>query len=180
MDELGRGTSTHDGVAIAVETLRWLVESQSKGLLLFVTHFPEVGALATGAALRERIGAYHMGFISSGGASAAASPDRALKVTFLYKVQGGGCDKSFGLNVARMAGVPERVVQRSGLLSHEFEAGGGKENQNQKRRRLESDGAGAALGELRSGLAGAAFSGNPEEDVQAQARARALLRRLGA
>jgi len=184
MDELGRGTSTHDGVAIAVETLRWLVESKSKGLLLFVTHFPEVGALAAGGALRERIGAYHMGFLSSDGASAAASADRAPKVTFLYKVQSGGCDKSFGLNVARMAGVPERVVQRSGLLSHDFEAGGGEASRQQKRRRLESDGtgaaAGAALAELRGGLAGAAFSGRPEEDLQAQARARELLRRLAA
>ena len=137
-----------------------------------------------GAALRERIGAYHMGYLSSGGASVAASPDRAPKVTFLYKVQSGGCDKSFGLNVARMAGVPERVVQRSGLLSHDFEAGGGEASRQQKRRRLESDGtgaaAGAALAELRGGLAGAAFSGRPEEDLQAQARARELLRRLGA
>jgi len=182
MDELGRGTSTHDGVAIAVETLKWLVQSQAKGLLLFVTHFPEVGALASGDELRGRIGAYHMGFINSNsqpgsGIDTADASDRVPKVTFLYKVQSGACDRSFGLNVARMAGVPEGVVKRSSRLSREFEAGGSRAQQTQKRLKLCLS-AEALAKELRGGLAGVAFTGALEADVQSQARARELLQRL--
>ena len=171
------------------------MESQKKGLLLFVTHFPEVGALAARSHLHGRIGAYHMGFLNSdgGGGGVGDQVSRVPKVTFLYKVQGGACDRSFGLNVAQMAGVPDRVVQRSGMLSHEFEADGGEKSRkrgSQKRRRPNSacevgspegpptEGSAATLAELRGGLVGAAFTGSPEVDARAQARVRELLQRL--
>ena len=107
LDELGRGTSTHDGVAIAIATLDWLVLNPGKGLTLFVTHYPEVARLAE--ASQGAIGNYHMGFLQDKGGPPGGAPD----LTFLYQVRAGVCAKSFGLNVAALAAIPRSVVARA-------------------------------------------------------------------
>jgi DNA mismatch repair protein MSH3 len=126
MDELGRGTATHDGVAIASATLRHLVDV-TQCLTLFVTHYPEVAALAqpdsssSSKGSGNHIAAYHMAYVrgdpppsavgaeeptaAEGAAAdehAAAAAAAVPVITFLYKLTSGAADASFGLNVAKV------------------------------------------------------------------------------
>lgn len=127
MDELGRGTSTQDGKAIAASTLEYFVHKIGC-LLLFVTHYPEVARLG----LRSGGGAacFHMAHVVEDaplgqpeGAGIAVPP----RVTFLYKLISGVAEASYGLNVARMAGLPEAVVQRAYEKAREVEGAGHQE-----------------------------------------------------
>jgi len=110
IDELGRGTSTHDGVAIAYATLHSLLEKK-KCMVLFVTHYPKI--LDILKEFQGSVGAYHVSYLTSERPleiteSELEVPVRNLdpaEVTFLYKVVRGASDKSFGLNVARLAQV---------------------------------------------------------------------------
>ena len=142
MDELGRGTSTHDGVAIAYATLNYLLKD-IKCLTLFVTHYPRL------AELRERypceMGAYHVSYLvdklshshsmeasevmceqlsdKDNGASAVISnftgenetSEAAQRITFLYKLVKGIANRSFGLHVARLAEVLFFIFHKKGL-----------------------------------------------------------------
>lgn len=111
IDELGRGTSTHDGVAIAYATLHYLLK-EKKSMVLFVTHYPKI--LDVQMEFKSYVGAYHVSYLtteqpsetidSETGSGAAGKLDQG-EVTFLYKVVRGASDKSFGLNVARLAQV---------------------------------------------------------------------------
>lgn len=131
MDELGRGTATHDGVAIATATLQHLVDT-TQCLTLFVTHYPEVAALAGngdgGSSSsssksdngNKHISVYHMAYVrhdppptvaaTAGGAAADAEADASAAgaavptITFLYRLTSGAADASFGLNVAQVRG----------------------------------------------------------------------------
>jgi DNA mismatch repair protein MSH3 len=107
LDELGRGTSTHDGTAIAYATLKHLALARCP--TLFVTHYPAVGALEreTGGLVQN----YRMGSLEAGGTD----------VVFLYKAQRGLSDRSFGLNVARMAGLNDQVIARADEKGRELE-----------------------------------------------------------
>lgn len=138
MDELGRGTSTHDGVAIAHATCRHLVE-QLECLSLFVTHYPSISELA-GALLdlggRAIVGNFHMSFIEEEvaaeaaaeaeaddeAAEAAAAAAVASNITFLYKLVRGAAGRSYGLNVARLADIPQAILARAHQKSAELEA----------------------------------------------------------
>lgn len=110
IDELGRGTSTHDGVAIAYATLHYLLEHK-KCMVLFVTHYPKI--LDIQKDFPGSVGAYHVSYLTSERPleitdSESEVPVRSVdqdEVTFLYKVVPGASDKSFGLNVARLAQV---------------------------------------------------------------------------
>ncbi|CAI5471170.1 unnamed protein product [Closterium sp. Yama58-4] len=128
VDELGRGTSTHDGVAIAYATLHYLL-SKVRCLTLFVTHYPEIAQLEK--ELPGAMGSFHMSFLAStppvpppsAAPSISASGQKQLsdpaasgsaeqgeakpdqQVTFLYKLVRGVASRSFGLNVARLAQV---------------------------------------------------------------------------
>ena len=103
LDELGRGTSTFDGYAVAHAALHALVV-RTKCRLLFATHYHALSRAfgATPAvALRHmaaRVGAEHLG-------------DRSI--AFLYALRPGACPKSYGTNVAALAGVPESVLDRA-------------------------------------------------------------------
>ena len=132
LDELGRGTSTHDGVAIAIATLDWLVRNPGKGLALFVTHYPEVARLAE--ASQGAIGNYHMGFLRDEGGPPGGAPD----LTFLYQVRAGVCAKSFGLNVAALAAIPRSVVARAREVADRAEAKGSEPLPPTARARLEA------------------------------------------
>ncbi|KAJ3333922.1 Mismatch repair protein msh3 [Blyttiomyces sp. JEL0837] len=113
LDELGRGTSTHDGTAIAYGTLRHLVET-TKCLTLFVTHYPVLGKLS--GVLGDALRCGHMGFIEND-----EEKDGAPSVTFLYKLTDGLAARSYGLNVARLASLPEEVISVAAVKSAELE-----------------------------------------------------------
>jgi DNA mismatch repair protein MSH6 len=120
MDELGRGTSTFDGTAIASSVVKHLIE-RSRCLSLFATHYHSL--------LEEwkhdpnvRLG--HMECLVENGQSTSRSgPEDTddTTITFLYTLGDGVCPKSFGINVARLAGLPEDVLTKAKRISFEFE-----------------------------------------------------------
>eukprot|EP00898_Chlorokybus_atmophyticus_P006111 jgi/Chlat1/6500/Chrsp45S05988 len=135
LDELGRGTSTHDGVAIAYATLQHLV-AQTQCLTLFVTHYPSVASLCS--EYPRNVGAYYVSYLAERPAGVndgdtdmhgadrpeeigSVADGRTDHVTFLYKLVPGLADRSFGMHVARMAEVPETVIMRAAQRAAEFE-----------------------------------------------------------
>lgn len=114
LDELGRGTSTHDGVAIAGAVLDWVVR-ETRCLCLFITHYQSLASVARGFEGGE-LRNVHMKFSAvekeSGGDE---------EITFLYEVGEGVAHRSYGLNVARLANVPQVVLDKAALKSHELE-----------------------------------------------------------
>ncbi|KAL8828796.1 MAG: hypothetical protein Q9191_002383 [Dirinaria sp. TL-2023a] len=127
LDELGRGTSTHDGVAIAQAVLDHVVR-ETKSLTLFITHYQHLSALAHGSA-HGQLKNVHMRFYESG--------ENGQDITFLYEVGEGVAHRSYGyntivswklarlmygrLNVARLANIPEPVLDVAALKSKELE-----------------------------------------------------------
>ena len=99
LDELGRGTSTFDGYSIAHAVLKYLIK-QIKCLTLFSTHYHMLLDDFRG---KKNVDLYHMAFKQH-------DPNRQDHITFLYKFVKGECPTSFGLNVARMAGLPKQVL----------------------------------------------------------------------
>lgn len=107
LDEIGRGTSTFDGMSIAwaiVENLH----ANSRAKTLFATHYHELNDLAD---MLPRVRNYHIAVKEMDG-----------KVIFLRKLLPGGTDRSFGIHVARMAGMPTDVVYRAEKKLRELEA----------------------------------------------------------
>jgi len=102
LDEVGRGTSTQDGLAIAWAITEFL-EKQSKAKVLFATHYLELSALAR---TFDRIGCYHM-------AVGVTPREKGDDVVFLYRVKEGEATRSYGVQVARHAGIPSDVIQRA-------------------------------------------------------------------
>ena len=111
LDELGRGTSTHDGVAIAQAVLDHVVRDK-KSLTLFITHYQNLSSLAKGFENGE-LKNVHMKFTETG--------DAGQEITFLYEVGEGVAHRSYGLNVARLANVPESVLEVATVKSKELE-----------------------------------------------------------
>lgn len=125
LDELGRGTSTHDGVAIAYAVAHHLIADVGC-LTLFVTHYPLL------AELERRFpgiaATYHMAFMSDrpplgrdGPGHADADGDTPEAITFLYQLTRGVAHRSYGLNVARLAGIPPAILRASEAKAHELE-----------------------------------------------------------
>ena len=125
LDELGRGTSTFDGNAIAYAVTRHLTKNVGCRTL-FATHYHtlcddfgkdrdvELGHMA--CVVEEKKATMEDEKEESGGKSTSDA-----SVTFLYTYQHGACPKSYGLNVARLARLPEGVIQRAKEKSEEFE-----------------------------------------------------------
>ncbi|MDF2379002.1 MAG: DNA mismatch repair protein MutS [Candidatus Gracilibacteria bacterium] len=105
-DELGRGTSTYDGVSIAWSILEYL-SSDTKALTLFATHYHELVQVA------EDIPT------ASNYSIAVAEKDGDL--VFLRKVVNGGVDRSYGIEVAKLAGLPSSIIRRSKKILSELE-----------------------------------------------------------
>ncbi|XP_048187040.1 DNA mismatch repair protein Msh3 isoform X1 [Perognathus longimembris pacificus] len=131
LDELGRGTSTHDGIAIAYATLEYFIRDV-KSLTLFVTHYPPVCELEK--SYTQQVGNYHMGFLVNEDES-KQNPGEEEQVpdfvTFLYQITRGIAARSYGLNVAKLADVPEEILKKAAHKSKELE-----ELVNKKRKRL--------------------------------------------
>ena len=108
LDEIGRGTSTYDGIAIAramVEHIHNHPQLQSK--TLFATHYHELIALEE---YLPKVRNYNVGVLEQGG-----------RVVFLHKIARGGADKSYGIHVAHLAGIPKAVVHRAEEVLKELE-----------------------------------------------------------
>jgi DNA mismatch repair protein MutS len=100
LDELGRGTSTYDGLAIAYAVLEYLHEDPRLGArTLFATHFHELTKLADRYA---RVENYHVAVAEAEG-----------QIVFQRRIVPGPAERSFGIHVAQMAGIPEAVVRRA-------------------------------------------------------------------
>lgn len=97
-DEVGRGTATFDGMALAQAIIEYICNN-IKAITLFSTHYHELTALSENI---EGIVNYH-----------AAVVEENDKVTFLYKMQKGATNKSYGINVARLAHLPEELLLRA-------------------------------------------------------------------
>jgi DNA mismatch repair protein MSH3 len=114
LDELGRGTSTFDGVAIAEAVLDYVIRDIG-ALTLFITHYQHL------ARLQDRFDGelknVHMSF---------EEQDGGREVVFLYEVAEGTSHRSYGLNVARLAKVPEKVIERAEGKSGELEESMGR------------------------------------------------------
>ncbi|XP_050266514.1 DNA mismatch repair protein MSH6 isoform X2 [Quercus robur] len=116
LDELGRGTSTSDGQAIAESVLQHFVHKvQCRGM--FSTHYHR---LAVDYQNDPKVLLCHMGCRVGNGVGDVE------EVTFLYRLTPGACPKSYGVNVARLAGLPESVLQKAAAKSREFETTYGK------------------------------------------------------
>jgi len=108
LDEIGRGTSTFDGLSLAwaiVETLH--NNSKLSGKTLFATHYHELNALAESL---ERVHNYRI-----------TVKEQKGKLLFLRKIVEGACDSSYGIHVAEMAGVPTEVIYRAKRILHRLE-----------------------------------------------------------
>ncbi|XP_030179663.1 DNA mismatch repair protein Msh3 isoform X1 [Lynx canadensis] len=130
LDELGRGTSTHDGIAIAYATLEHFIKDV-KSLTLFVTHYPPVCELEK--SYLQQVGNYHMGFLVNEDESKEDPGEEQVPdfVTFLYQITRGIAARSYGLNVAKLADVPEEIFKKAASKSKELEG-----LVNMKRKRL--------------------------------------------
>lgn len=111
LDELGRGTSTHDGAAIAQAVLQHVV-TETKCLTLFITHYQNLARVAEGL---DGVTNVHMKFTAEKGA------DGDEEITFLYEVGEGVAHRSYGLNVARLARIPRKVLDVAADKSKEME-----------------------------------------------------------
>ncbi|TPX69650.1 hypothetical protein SpCBS45565_g02308 [Spizellomyces sp. 'palustris'] len=108
LDELGRGTSTFDGYAIAYAVLHHLI-THVRCLGLFSTHYR---MLTTEFADNSLITMKYMSFLTD---------EEKREVTFLYKLTDGSCPKSYGMNVASMAGVPIEIVEKADKIAASFQ-----------------------------------------------------------
>lgn len=100
LDEIGRGTSTYDGISIAWSIAEYLHEHPAfKAKVLFATHYHELNEMAKRF---KRIKNYHI-----------SVKEIQNQIIFLRKLEGGGSEHSFGIHVAKMAGIPQSIVDRS-------------------------------------------------------------------
>jgi DNA mismatch repair protein MutS len=108
LDEIGRGTSTYDGLAIAQAVVEYIHSQPSlTAKTLFATHYHELVELAS---YLPRVKNYNI----------AVSEDRG-EVVFLHKIVPGGVDKSYGIHVAKLAGLPKWVIKRAYEVLTELE-----------------------------------------------------------
>jgi len=110
LDEIGRGTSTYDGLSIAWAVAEDLVQKNGKGVkTLFATHYHELTELAKA---NHRVQNYSI-----------AVREWQGNIIFLHKLVKGGTSRSYGIQVAGLAGVPESVVERAKEILREIECG---------------------------------------------------------
>lgn len=118
LDELGRGTSTHDGMAIAYATLHYLLK-QKKSLVLFVTHYPKIACLET--EFPGSVAAYHVSHLTSHD-DASKNSNNHEDITYLYKLVPGVSERSFGFKVAQLAQLPSHCISRAIVMASKLEA----------------------------------------------------------
>jgi len=107
LDEIGRGTSTYDGISIAWSIVEFLHNAVTRPKTLFATHYHELNELEP---LLSRVRNYHITHKETGN-----------KVIFLRKLAPGGSRHSFGIQVARMAGMPPTLLDRANEILAQLE-----------------------------------------------------------
>jgi len=113
LDEIGRGTSTYDGLSIAWSVVEYLHNHpRLRSRTLFATHYHELTQLSD---LLPGVRNYNVAVSESGN-----------KVVFLHKIVPGGADRSYGIHVGQLAGLPQPVVQRASEILRQLEASAGK------------------------------------------------------
>jgi DNA mismatch repair protein MutS len=108
LDEIGRGTSTYDGISIAWALVEYLHNHANRAKTMFATHYHELNELANQC---PRVRNFNVSVKESGN-----------KVIFLRKLAEGGSEHSFGIHVARMAGMPGDVIKRANQILKELES----------------------------------------------------------
>ena len=129
LDEIGRGTSTYDGISIAWAIAEYLHEHPLfKAKVLFATHYHELNEMASSL---NRIKNYHISVKEAG-----------KRVIFMRKLEPGGSEHSFGIHVARMAGMPQTVLERANQLLSVLEKshGGGQLQGSSSRKKAKTTG----------------------------------------
>ena len=112
LDEIGRGTSTYDGMSIARAVVEYL-DARVHAYTLFATHYHELSDMAAGS---EHIKNYTV-----------TVKERGKDITFLRRIVPGSADKSYGIHVARLAGLPESLLNRADEILEGLEVDGIKE-----------------------------------------------------
>ena len=112
-DELGRGTSTYDGISIAWAIVEYIHENpHAPARTLFATHYHELNEMEK---LYPRVKNYNVSVKEAGG-----------RVVFLRKLMPGGSEHSFGIHVAKLAGMPRGIVKRAEEILHRLEEAGAR------------------------------------------------------
>jgi len=126
LDEVGRGTSTYDGMAIARAVVEYIHNEPRLGCrTLFATHYHELTELEQ---TLPRVKNYHM---------AAVEQDQS--VVFLHELRRGGADRSYGIHVAQLAGIPRTVIRRASELLAELEQTGEPRTKNRRTKNQEPE-----------------------------------------
>ncbi|SDB57362.1 DNA mismatch repair protein MutS [Flavobacteriaceae bacterium MAR_2010_188] len=125
LDEIGRGTSTYDGISIAWAISEYLHEHPSKAKTLFATHYHELNEMTQ---TFERIKNFNV-----------SVKELKDKVLFLRKLVEGGSHHSFGIHVAKMAGMPQQVINRANKILKQLEKSHSSEELTDKVRNLNSE-----------------------------------------
>lgn len=113
LDEIGRGTSTYDGVSIAWAVVEYLHNHpQLRSKTLFATHYHELTQLSD---LLPGVRNYNVAVSEADG-----------KVVFLHRIIPGGADRSYGIHVGQLAGLPRPVIQRAAEIMKQLETSSGK------------------------------------------------------
>jgi DNA mismatch repair protein MutS len=115
LDEIGRGTSTYDGISIAWSIAEFLHQSEHKPKTLFATHYHELNELENKF---PSIKNFHI-----------TSRELGNKIIFLRKLSPGGSTHSFGIHVAKMAGLPAKLISRANEILKQLEESRGGETQ---------------------------------------------------
>ncbi|MBT6842728.1 MAG: DNA mismatch repair protein MutS [Candidatus Melainabacteria bacterium] len=112
LDEIGRGTSTYDGVAIAWSIVEYLAKN-SKPRTIFATHYHELANLDKVFPIVKN---YQVLIAENN------NPNAKARIEFLHKVVEGSADKSYGIEVARLAGLPKQVLERAKAINNQLQA----------------------------------------------------------
>ncbi len=110
-DELGRGTATYDGMALAQSIIEYIHE-EIGAKTLFATHYHELTRLSDTLSQLENV---HVATLEENG-----------QVTFLHKIAPGPADKSYGIHVAKIAGMPEGLLARAAVILQQLESQSGQ------------------------------------------------------
>jgi DNA mismatch repair protein MutS len=123
LDELGRGTSTYDGLSIARSVIEYVHNHPKLGArTLFATHYHELTELAE---LLPRVRNYNVAVAEEEG-----------HIVFLRRIVAGGADRSYGIHVAELAGMPPAVVRRADEVLETLEGRGDKQRQREAMRQV--------------------------------------------
>ncbi|HCX3780309.1 TPA: DNA mismatch repair protein MutS [Staphylococcus aureus] len=123
-DEIGRGTSTYDGLALAQAMIEYVAET-SHAKTLFSTHYHELTTLDQALPSLKNV---HV-----------AANEYKGELIFLHKVKDGAVDDSYGIQVAKLADLPEKVISRAQVILSEFEASAGKKSSISNLKMVEND-----------------------------------------